>query len=151
MTRKPTPIRPERGCLQPPAGPEPRGRARTACGLVPSEALDALLERGLKAIVALSGARGGAIRLAPPDGGGGTLRLACAVGLPPEILARENLVDDDCGMCGAALRTDDVQVHDAHLTCARRMGVFASGLDTGPMLAVPLHCRGSAIGVYSLY
>jgi two-component system nitrate/nitrite sensor histidine kinase NarX len=117
--------------------------------IVASAELSALLERGLKAVVALASARGGVIRLVPPAGG--AMQLVCAVGLPPDILASEALVESDCGMCGAALRTDDVQVQDAPFTCARRMGVFATGPDTGPMLAVPLHCRGRTMGVLNLF
>lgn len=146
VSRKPTQIHPEPGCA-------PRATARPprpgACDIVASPELHALLERGLKAIVALAGARGGVIRLVPPAGG--AMQLVCAVGLPPDILASEALVESDCGMCGAALRTDDVQVQDANLGCARRMGVFATGPGTGPMLAVPLHCRGATIGVFNLF
>ncbi len=149
MNRKVTQIHPGKGCLTKPPAADSRAPAGSACDIVASEDLHAMLERGLKAIVALTGARGGVIRLVPPAGGG--MQLVCAVGLPPDIVASENLVDSDCGMCGAALRTDDVQVQDAHITCARRMGVFATGPDNGPMLAVPLHCRGSAIGVFNLF
>jgi two-component system nitrate/nitrite sensor histidine kinase NarX len=31
------------------------------------------------------------------------------------------------------------------------MGVFATGPDTGPMIAVPLHCRGTTMGVFNLF
>lgn len=135
-----------------PSARAPAGACRDGggiCDIVSSEDLRALLERGLRAVVALTGARGGVIRLAPP--GGGPMRLVCSVGLPPDILAIESLVEADCGMCGAALRTNDVQVHDAHLACARRMGVFATGPGSGPMLAAPLHCRGNAMGVFNLF
>ena len=45
--------------------PGPRMPPGGVCDIVASEALHALLERGLKAIVALAGARGGVIRLVP--------------------------------------------------------------------------------------
>jgi two-component system nitrate/nitrite sensor histidine kinase NarX len=121
----------------------------SGCDLASSEDVRALLERGLKAIVALTAARGGAIRLLPASGG--SLQLVCAVGLPAEALARESLVDAGCGMCGEALRTGGVQVQDEPLACAPRMGVFATGTGTGPMIAVPLHCQGAIIGVFNLY
>jgi two-component system, NarL family, nitrate/nitrite sensor histidine kinase NarX len=144
--KRPDSVR-DRGCETRVHVPDP---CLPAVGEIAASAeLSALLERGLKAIVALAGARGGVIRLVPPAGG--AMQLVCSVGLPAEILASEALVEADCGMCGAALRTDDVQVQDAPFTCARRMGVFASGPDTGPMLAVPLHCRGRTMGVLNLF
>ena len=150
MSRKQIDSHPDKGCRsRPPVADAAPPAGKAVCDIVSSEDLHALLERGLKAIVALTGARGGVIRLVPVTGG--SMRLVCAVGLPPDILANENLVDADCGMCGAALRTDDVQVQDAPLACARRMGVFATGPDNGPMLAVPLHCRGRTMGVFNLF
>ena len=137
------------GCVSRPLVPDPCPQPGLGGGLEFSEDLRALLERGLKAIVALTGARGGVIRLVPQLGG--SMQLVCAVGLPPEILASENLVEADCGMCGAALRTDGAQVQDTPSACAQRMGVFASGPETGPMLALPLHCRGRAMGVFNLF
>ncbi len=133
------------GCTPGPA----RDLPGDPCGVAASEDLHALLDRGLKAIVALTGARGGAIRMVPVAGG--AMRLVCATGLPADSLASESLVDAGCGMCGAALRTDDVQVEESSPPCARRMGVFATGPETGPMLAVPLHCRGTTIGVFNLF
>lgn len=149
MTRKQIDSHPGRGRHSSPAVADPCPAAGEICDIAFNEALSALLERGLKAIVALTGARGGVIRLVPSSGE--SMKLVCSVGLPVEILASESLVEADCGMCGAALRTGGVQVEEAPLPCARRMGVFATGPDTGPMLAVPLHCRGSTMGVFNLF
>ncbi len=149
MARKTIDPLAEKGYLSRPLVPDPCARLGMEAGLESSEDLRALLERGLKAIVALTGARGGVIRLVPASGG--AMKLVCAVGLPPEILASESLVESDCGMCGAALRTDDAQVQAGPAPCARRMGVFATGPETGPMLALPLHCRGRTMGVFNLF
>ena len=138
-----------KGCVTGPAVALPGAFPSRVCDIVSSPDVHALLERGLKAIVALTGARGGAIRLVPADGS--AMQLVCSSGLPLDTLASEYLVDADCGMCGDALRTDDVQVQEAPITCARRMGVFATGPETGPMLAVPLHCRGKTMGVFNLF
>lgn len=149
MARKSIESPQAKGRVSRPLVPDPCPPPGMGSGIESSEDLRALLERGLKAIVALTGARGGVIRLVPPAGG--SMQLVCAVGLPPEFLASESLVDADCGMCGAALRTDGAQVQDAPSICTRRMGVFANGSETGPMLALPLHCRGRAMGVFNLF
>jgi len=151
MSTSSTELPPDQGSLpRPPAPDFGPTSAEGACGdIAASEDVRALLERGLKAIIALSGARGGLIRLAPQDGG--VMKLVCAVGIPDDILAREGLVDADCGICGEVLRTDDVQVEDTSLACGRRMGVFAIGPEAGPMLAIPLHCGGRTMGVFNLF
>jgi two-component system nitrate/nitrite sensor histidine kinase NarX len=151
MSTQSTELPPDPGSL--PRRPAPDfgpTSAEVACGdIAASEDIRALLERGLKAIIALSGARGGLIRLAPEDGG--PMRLVCAVGIPADILAREELVEAGCGICGQALRTDDVHLQDTPLACGRRMGVFASGPEAGPVLAIPLHCGGRTMGVFNLF
>jgi len=149
VTRKQADIRPGKGCTPSPAMKGSAPPTGKLCDMVSSPDLHALLERGLKAIVALSGARGGVIRLVPPAGG--KMKLVCSVGLPDDALAGEDAVDQDCGICGVALQTDGLQVGDESKDCARRMGVFATGPETGPMLAIPLHCRGNTIGVFNLF
>lgn len=151
MTARPTEPTPEPEGPARPSGAQtcaPAGEAFFA-DIASSKEVRALLERGLKAIIALSGARGGVVRLAPEDGG--PLRLVCAVGLPDDALAAEKLVGADCGSCGEALRIDEAQLEEPPLACGKRMGVFATGGDAGPMLAVPLHCDGRAMGVFNLF
>jgi len=108
--------------------------------IVASEDLHAMLERGLKAIVALTGARGGVIRLVPPAGGG--MRLVCAVGLPPDIVASET----------GGQRLRHVRRRAAHRRrpgpgrshhLRRRMGVFATGPDTGRCWPCPCIAAGA--------
>jgi two-component system nitrate/nitrite sensor histidine kinase NarX len=114
-----------------------------------SPALRGLLARSLRAIVALTGARGGAVRMLPT--GEREMRLMAAEGLSEEWLAREQQVSVDCGMCGMALRDDSLQLEAHSAICARRSVPFAGATAHGPAIAVPLHCRGRAVGVFNLF
>ncbi len=114
-----------------------------------SPALRGLLARSLRAIVALTGARGGAVRMVPA--GERAMRLMAAEGLSDEWLAREQHVSIDCGMCGTALRDDCLQLDAQAGICVRRSVPFAAESAHGPAIAVPLHCRGRAVGVFNLF
>jgi len=133
-------------------------RPALAGGRAPGEAFDALpdtsalrelLGRSLRAIVTLTGARGGAVRMIPA--GDRAMRLMAAEGLPPEWLAREQAVSIDCGMCGLALREDCPQLDSGASICAQHGLPFCGGSAQGDAIAVPLHCRGRAVGVFNLF
>ncbi len=117
--------------------------------LADSPGLQAMLDRGMRAIVALTGASGGAIRLVSSPAG--PLRLVGAVGLSPESLAIERIVPQDCGICGRALHGNQTELEAQPQVCARRIGAFAGHTEAGPVLALPLHCRGRAIGIFNLF
>lgn len=134
---------------EPPGRAAPRPAFDAGNALLDSPALHALLARGLRAIVALTGARGGAIRLV--SAGCSEMRLVAAMGLPPEWLAQEQRVTSDCGICGLALQSDRLQLENKPSPCAERLGRFAGESECGPALAVPLHCRGRTLGVFNLF
>jgi len=78
------------------------------------------------------------------------MHLMAAEGLSPQWLAREQAVSTDCGMCGLALREDCLQLDIGSATCGHT-APFAGNAPRGPAVAVPLHCRGRAVGVFNLF
>ncbi|GIK25279.1 MAG: hypothetical protein BroJett006_15250 [Betaproteobacteria bacterium] len=110
--------------------------------------LEALLDRFLGMMVRLSGASAGVVRVLTSDGQ--HLRLAASQGLPPELVENERLVDIDCGVCGAALRNDEIRQTFDLKPCAARTGQsFFGGCRS--MVVVPLEHNGRLLGVYNLY
>ncbi len=130
----------------PHAGPPVAGIAPVLEG---NRALQALLERGLRAIVALTGAAGGAVRLV--EDAEPRMRLVAATGLSPQWLAEERMVASDCGICGLALHRNCVQLDPEAASCSRRIASLVGQTAAGPALALPLHCHGHAIGVFNLF
>lgn len=131
----------------------PAGRADAPAPPRPPYPLDnpglgEMLERGLRAIVALTGAGGGAVRLLAPDGR--SMCLLSAVGLSPAALLKERTVPFDCGICGVALRADGTRIEPRPLVCARHLG-RVDDAGCGSVLAVPLHRAGKAVGVFNLF
>jgi two-component system nitrate/nitrite sensor histidine kinase NarX len=110
--------------------------------------LEALLDRFLGMMVRLSGASAGVVRVLTSDGQ--HLRLAASQGLPPELVESERLVDINCGVCGAALRNDEIRQTFDLKPCAARTGQpFFGGCRS--MVVVPLEHNGRLLGVYNLY
>ncbi|MEW5887982.1 MAG: GAF domain-containing protein [Pseudomonadota bacterium] len=110
--------------------------------------LEALLERFLDTLMRLSGAAAGAVRVLTTDGR--RLRLLGALGLPDDVLLAEQETDLDCGICGVALREDDVRRAFELKTCAERTGLPFFHNCSG-MVVVPLKYRGKVLGVYNLF
>ena len=123
--------------------------SEVAAALESGGPLGPLLSRGMGAIVALTGARGGAVRLVLRNDG--RMHLICSVGLPTELLGEEQDVEAGCGSCGEALIRDALQVNPSPHVCSQRMGKALEVAGVGIVLAVPLHCGGAPIGVFNLF
>jgi two-component system nitrate/nitrite sensor histidine kinase NarX len=109
---------------------------------------EALLNRFLEMMVRLSGASAGIVRVLTSDGQ--HLKLAASLGLPPEIVQSERLVDIDCGVCGAALRNDEIRQTRDLKPCVARTGQPFFG-ECRSMVVVPLEHNGRLLGAYNLY
>ncbi|MGE5168884.1 MAG: GAF domain-containing protein [Rudaea sp.] len=120
-----------------------------AASLSSEQDLEALLQRFLRAIVELAGARAGAARVLTDDGKG--LRLVGAVGLPPDVLEREWSVELDCGFCGDAARHDTIAEATDLRRCAERTASRFFAEACVRIVAVPLRHRGRILGVYNLF
>lgn len=111
--------------------------------------LEALLERFLGTIVILAGASGGAVRVLTNSGL--EMRLVGSVGLPDDVLKREQLVRHDCGTCGQAARDDNVhQATELHV-CTQQTKSDYFGQRCNQVVAVPLKYKGKILGVYNLF
>lgn len=111
--------------------------------------LESLLGRFLVSIVALAGARAGAVRVLTHDGQ--HMRLVGQIGLPPDVLSAERLVVRDCGMCGTAVGSDVLGWVDDVQACARRGTEFYFGLECKSVLAISLPYANQVLGIYNLF
>ncbi len=126
-----------------------QAREGACAGVETDGTLHTLLERGLRAIVALAGAQAGAVRLL--DEARGKMRLVASIGLPDPWVERERIVAADCGICGLAVQDNRLQIDDDGLACSRKGFACVAAHAPGPALALPLHSGGRAIGVFNLF
>jgi len=110
--------------------------------------IEALLNRFLNMMVRLSGASAGVVRVLTSDGQ--HLKLAASLGLPAELVEKERLVDIDCGICGVALRNDEIKQTRDLRPCVARTGQPFFG-ECRSMVVVPLEHNGRMLGAYNLY
>jgi two-component system nitrate/nitrite sensor histidine kinase NarX len=110
--------------------------------------LEALLNRFLSMMVRLTGASAGVVRVVTSDGR--HLKLAASLGLPPELVENERLVDINCGVCGVALRSDEIKQTRDLKPCIARTGQPFFG-ECRSMVVVPLEHNGRLLGAYNLY
>ena len=107
-----------------------------------------LLERSLGTMIRLAGAQAGVVRVVTSDGA--HMRLVASYGLPADVLAQEQLVPMDCGICGAAVGDDAVRQSLELQHCAAHTGSdYFDGV--GATLVVPLSHIGRVLGAYALF
>jgi two-component system, NarL family, nitrate/nitrite sensor histidine kinase NarX len=106
--------------------------------------LDAFLET----IVKLAGAQAGVIRSLTHDAN--TMRMIAAIGLSDEFLERELLVPV-CGVCGLAVRDDDIRTASDFRGCSQLFTARRSGSTFRHVIAVPLEYKANPIGVFNLF
>ena len=123
--------------------------SRITASLAGEDDLEALLERFLGTIVALAGARGGAVRVLANNGL--EMRLVGAVGMPADVIRRELVVRHDCGICGQAAREDDIRQATELAVCRLQCGHTYFGAHCNQVVAVPLKHKGKVLGVYNLF
>jgi len=111
--------------------------------------LESLLARFLIPIVALAGAQAGAVRVLTDDGH--SMRLVAQQGLPADVLASEQLVDSNCGMCGLAVSKDVIGWVDDVASCAARHTQVYFGAQCRGVLAISLPYGHQVLGIYNLF
>lgn len=133
----------------PPTGSGADLLVQIATGLADGHDLRGLLDRLLEPMVALAGARAGAVRLLSESGE--RLQLVSDVGLPRTVHRCEATVDRRCGSCGDAAQARRIVWSSDLSTCAERGGDEFFGRDCQRLLAIPLQHRGRVLGVYNLF
>jgi len=123
--------------------------ASLTAGLAESGDLEPLLARFLVPIVALAGAQAGAVRVLTDDGR--SMRLVAQQGLPANILARERLVDCNCGMCGIAAGSDVLGWVDDVGACGAQHQQVYFGQQCQGVLAISLPYGREVLGIYNLF
>src|ERR1035437_5183019 len=120
-----------------------------ATGLAESGDLESLLARFLVPIVALAGAQAGAVRVLTDDGR--SMRLVAQQGLPAAVLAAEQWVDSDCGMCGMASSKDVLGWVDDMAICTAHHTQVYFGEQCQSVLAISLPYGQQVLGIYNLF
>ncbi len=111
--------------------------------------LEDLLERFLETMIKLAGAQAGAVRVVSAEGT--HMRLVGAIGLPQDVLEREQDMTVECGVCGDAVREHLIQdTRDMHI-CRQNTGLSYFGEECQHVIAVPLRHKGKTLGVYNLF
>jgi two-component system nitrate/nitrite sensor histidine kinase NarX len=120
-----------------------------ACGLTDINDLEILLERFLVSIIAMAGAKAGAVRVLTDDAR--HMRLVCQLGLPTHVAVAEALVEFDCGSCGVAAAADMLVWMDDMGACARhsRQSYFGVQCQRGLVISLP-HGK-DVLGIYNLF
>jgi two-component system nitrate/nitrite sensor histidine kinase NarX len=129
--------------------PALRALSEIAASLSSDSNIDHLLERFLTTMIKLAGADAGAVRVLSADGE--HLRLVGAVGLPPEVVEREQETTLECGVCGKAARDHTVQRSSDSNECNKNSALSFFGDSCKNVVAVPLQHKGKVLGVYNLF
>ena len=111
--------------------------------------VEALLDRFLSTMIRLAGAIAGAVRVVSADGA--HMRLVGAIGLPPEVAERERIVDLDCGVCGEAVKNNQVSDSTDLQVCRDLCSQQYFGTHCKRIIAVPLQYKGKVLGIYNLF
>jgi two-component system nitrate/nitrite sensor histidine kinase NarX len=106
------------------------------------------LDGFLRTVVGLAGAQGGAVRALTDDGE--YLRLLAAVGVTEDFIQGEFLVGV-CGVCGMAIREDDICTASDFRACSRLFDARDQGGCFRHVIAVPLEYKGEPVGVFNLF
>ena len=123
--------------------------AEITAGLAAGSDLHDLLQRFLRPVMQIAGARAGAVRVLSPEGD--RLQMISEVGLPEHVVCAERSVDTACGICGSAFARHTVVWASDVGHCARRSADSYFGQECRHLLAVPLTHRGRVLGVYNLF
>ena len=111
--------------------------------------LELLLERFLVSIIAMAGAKAGAVRVLTDDGQ--RMRLVSHLGLPDHVVAAERQVERGCGMCGVASAKDTLIWMDDMGACAQHSQQSYFGVQCQRVLVISLPHGQEILGIYNLF
>ena len=123
--------------------------AAAALGMSDINDLEMLLERFLVSIIAMAGAKAGAVRVLTDDGQ--KMRLVSQLGLPDHVVAAERHVERGCGMCGVASAQDTLIWMDDMGPCAQHSQQSYFGVQCQRVLVISLPHGPEILGIYNLF
>ncbi len=132
-----------------PVIPPTNALASAATAMADINDLELLLERFLVSIIAMAGAKAGAVRVLTDDGQ--RMRLVSHLGLPDHVVAAERQVERGCGMCGVASAKDTLIWMDDMGACAQHSQQSYFGVQCQRVLVISLPHGQEILGIYNLF